>query len=289
MRFLSRPPTPAKKARSTSAKARRPKPVPAWRRTVNRWMLPGLVLAALGGGVGWAIQSGTVARVWETTVAGMLQVTADAGLRVSDVLVTGRTQTRPDALLEAVAVRRDDPILGIDLTAARDRVIALPWVKEARIERRLPDTISVTLVERHPLALWQRDGRFTLVDQHGDVITDRGVERFRDLPIVIGDGAPSRASAALAMLAAEPELGSRVRALTWVGGRRWTVRLDGGIDVQLPESDPGRAWTHLATLAREHGVLERDVVTIDLRIPDQLILRVTPDAQDRTTAPGENT
>ena len=220
---------------------------------------------------------------------GVLQVTADAGLAIDDVLVSGRENTNPAALLEQVGVQRGTPILAIDLAEMRDRVIDLPWVKDARIERRLPDTLHVTLVERRPLALWQRGRDFTLVDQDGVAIDGQDVRRFHDLPIVIGDEAPKRAASALAMLSSEPDLLQRVRALTWVSGRRWTIRLNNGMDVELPEVDPAGAWTHLASLAREHGVLERDVVTIDLRIPDQLIMRVTPAARERAQSPGENT
>lgn len=278
-----------KKPGRGKAPVRRHRPASPWRGTLLRVGAAAVVLAAAGGAIGWTVQSGYLARTWGTVTAGALQLTADAGLRVDDVLVVGREQTNPGALLEKVGVERGMPILGIDLADMRDRVVSLPWVKEARIERRLPDTLHVTLVERRPLALWQRGRDFTLVDQDGVTIDNQDVRQFHNLPIVIGEEAPERAAAALAMLSGEPELGRRVRALTWVSGRRWTIRLDNGMDVQLPEVDPAGAWTHLANLAREHGVLERDVVTIDLRIPDQLIMRVTPLARERANAPGKNT
>lgn len=278
-----------KKPGRGKAAVRRHRPASPWRGTLLRVGAAAVVLAAAGGAIGWTVQSGYLARTWGTVTAGALQLTADAGLRVDDVLVVGREQTNPGALLEKVGVERGMPILGIDLADMRDRVVSLPWVKEARIERRLPDTLHVTLVERRPLALWQRGRDFTLVDQDGVTIDNQDVRQFHNLPIVIGEEAPERAAAALAMLSGEPELGPRVRALTWVSGRRWTIRLDNGMDVQLPEVDPAGAWTHLANLAREHGVLERDVVTIDLRIPDQLIMRVTPLARERANAPGKNT
>ena len=111
--------------------------------------------------------------------------------------------------------------------------------------------------------------------------------------MLVGDDAPVRAAAALAMLSSEPDLVTRVRALTWVGGRRWTVQLDAGdgvdIDVQLPESGAASAWAQLASLERDHGLLGREVMTIDLRIPDQLIVRVPGDAKQRPVAPGKNT
>jgi cell division protein FtsQ len=280
---------PAKPKSGKTTPIRRQRPASPWRGRLIRLAAAGLVIAGSGAAIGWSVQSGRAADAWATLTAGAVRMTADAGLRIEDVLVAGRDQTDPGALLEKVGVRRGTPILTIDLAATRARVLDLPWVKDARVERRLPDTLHVTLVERRPMALWQRGRDFTLVDADGIEIAGQDVRRFHDLPIVIGDRAPERAAAALAMLSGEPELSQRVRALTWVGQRRWTVRLDNGMDVQLPEVDPAGAWTHLATLAREHGVLERDVVTIDLRIPDQLIMRVTPAARERATSPGANT
>ncbi|MEQ9139129.1 MAG: FtsQ-type POTRA domain-containing protein, partial [Thalassobaculum sp.] len=252
-----------------------------------------VALATLGGGIGWVVESGRAVAAWDTAVDGLHRITADAGLAVGDVLVTGRRETDVAALLDMVGIERGMPILAVDLDAVRQRVETLPWVKDARVERHLPDTLFITLTERRPLALWQRHRALALVDEDGVVITDGKLGRFADLPIVIGDGAPERAREAIAMLAREPDLLARVRALTWVGDRRWTVRLDdlqgGGIDVQLPESGAAAAWTQLAVMERDHGVLRREVTTVDLRIPNQLIVRVPPGAEERAKAPGKNT
>ena len=81
------------------------------------------------------------------------------------------------------------------------------------------------------------------------------------------------------MFAAEPVLAGRVTAATRVGGRRWDVRLDGAIDVKLPEQDAQLAWAWLAAMEREHQLLDRDLAILDLRLPDRLVVRL-PEADD---------
>ena len=291
-----RPVSTAKRRTPTLGRAPKQavKRVPNWvRRLPTRTLLLSMLFTAtvIGlAGAGWhAANTGLVSRMVAAGEASIVGITKATGLEVRDVMVVGRNRTKRAELLRAIGIKAGDPILSLDLARAHSRISALAWVKAARIERRLPDTVFVNLIEREPMALWQRDGKLHLIDLDGGVIPSRDVEKFSDLPIVIGDDAPSRARAVLAMLAGEPDLGLRVRAITWVGERRWDVRVDDRINVQLPEQDPKQAWKQLARMEREHGVLKRDVITIDMRLRDQLVVRVAPASAARKRDRGRDT
>ncbi|MGB1007797.1 MAG: cell division protein FtsQ/DivIB, partial [Thalassobaculaceae bacterium] len=216
-------------------------------------------------------------------------VITQAGLEVRDILVAGRARTTRGALMRAIATPRGTPIFDVDLARVQRRVEALPWVKTAVVRRQLPASLFVDLTERRPLALWQHKATLRLVDRGGEVIDVQDLTPFADLPILVGADAPARGRAGLEMIETSPDLAPRVRALTWVGARRWTVRLDNGVDVHLPETEPGKAWRHLATLQRNHGVLARHIVTIDMRIPDQLVMRLAPAAFKQINTRGKET
>lgn len=237
----------------------------------------------------WLWQSGQGTRLIATTEARMLAASANAGLAIDQILVEGRTETAPDALRVALGVGRGDPILAFDPDAARARLEALAWVRGARVERRLPDTVYLRIVERQPLALWQRDGGLALVDAEGVVLQRNGLDRFARLPVLVGEDAPRNAARLLALMDSEPDLKRRVRAAVWVGNRRWNLRLDNGIDIRLPEDDPGAAWARLAALERRHGLLSRDIQFVDLRQPDRLIMRMSKGAATRARNPGKDT
>ena len=64
-----------------------------------------------------------------------------------------------------------------------------------------------------------------------------------------------------------------------VGGRRWNLRIDNGIDVKLPRRPRRRPGPSSARLERDYGILERDLTVIDLRLPDQLLVRLAPTAR----------
>lgn len=202
--------------------------------------------------------------------------TASLGFVVRDVFVVGREVTPRPALLKAVDVAPGAPILSVDLEEARERVLALPWIREASVERLLPDTLVVHIVERKPLALWQHHGKFTLIDEEGQEIIRDDIAAFSQLPVVVGEGAPAHTTDLLRMLETEPDLAKRVTAAIWVGNRRWNLRMTGGVDVRLPETDVEMAWRRLATYQRQHALLDKDVQSVDMRLTDRLIVKPAP-------------
>ena len=82
-------------------------------------------------------------------------ISKTTGLIVREVIVQGRSKTKKSALLQALQVSEGDNILAINMTKMKDRINKLPWVKSARVERHLPNKISLTLFERTPMARWQ--------------------------------------------------------------------------------------------------------------------------------------
>ena len=66
-----------------------------------------------------------------------------------------------------------------------------------------------------------------------------------------------------------------VHASVLVGERRWNLRLNNGIDVRLPESDVAPALERLVVLDNEKNLITRDIVAIDLRLPDRVTVRLS--------------
>ena len=184
------------RSRRDKRSQRRPRVVPLWRR---RWARVGtaatLVLGVAAGGW-WIWESKLPHRLAAGVVASVLDMTADFGFSVSEVFVVGRRQTESSRLRRALAVDTGDPILSVDLQAARERIESLPWIKSVTIERLLPDAIVVRLIERRPFVLWQDQGRFALIDAEGHVIARKNLASFRDLLLVVGPDAPEHAVAA---------------------------------------------------------------------------------------------
>jgi cell division protein FtsQ len=195
-----------------------------------------------------------------------------AGLGIEDVRINGNHEASELTVLERLELAGS--LVGFDVEQAQQRLAALPWVESAVVRKFYPGTLSVEIVERTPYALWQRDGEVFVIDRTGAEIAPLEEARFAKLPFLVGGGANQTAGGLLAELEAEPEIAAQMRAAVLVGGRRWDLHLENGVTVKLPEEGAGEALTQLVKLDREQRLLARDVVVIDLRLPDRVTVRL---------------
>ncbi len=275
------------------------------RRAWPRWTFPALksalLLLPIIGLIGimvWGWRAGTL----EQTTAGIrkafIALSVQNGFTVLDAVTVGRTATEPETILKTLGIKRGDPILEVDLAAAKARLEQLPWVASVSIERHLPDTLYVRLSEREPMAIWQHDRAFTVIDREGRPLADAtelakaGNTDVDRLPQVIGANAPGQVQALLAALNRVPAIHKRLKAATWISERRWDLMIDNGIVVKLPETGLSTALRQLNDMDATGKVLDRDVVIIDLRQADRMVLQTNvllPGMEDDKKKSGKKT
>ena len=179
----------------------------------------------------------------------------------------------------------------VDVSAIRERLLKFGWVKDARVSRRLPDTLVIDIVEREPAALWQDKQKLSLIDSEGVVLDRVPVDKMPDLPLLIGPGANAQARELNALLAGVPTLKPQLASATWVGQRRWDLNFQSGETVALPEGDRAAsgALARFAKMDRSSGLLGRGILRFDLRIPGKMIVRLprAPGEQIAAETPSE--
>jgi cell division protein FtsQ len=217
------------------------------------------------------IALGLPQRAW----AGFVAWTAANGWEVRHVELTGAREQDRLAIYGAVLNGPTNAMLATDLDDVRARLTALPWVADASVQRRLPDTLVIEVIERKPVALWQYQHRLAAIDISGKVLTNQRLERWNDLPLLVGAGARSHVRDALELLAATP-LGSEVDAAVFVGNRRWDLKFRSGETLALPDQ-PAQARAALARFARldskgPERLLGGHFTRFDLRLPGRMIV-----------------
>ncbi len=202
-----------------------------------------------------------------------------AGFQVAKVEVRGVERMDEMPVYSLALAEVDRSMLSVDLAELRGRIMTLGWIKDARVTRRLPDTLIVDIVERQPVAVWQQDGALSLVDAEGAVIERIDERAMPDLPLVVGPDANRRIAAMQRLLDAAPALQPLLAGATWVGDRRWDLTFQSGETLLLPEGE-AQAAAALAKFARLDGVnrlLGRGIVRFDMRDPERFVLRLPPE------------
>lgn len=201
-----------------------------------------------------------------------------AGFPISAVTITGQSRLTERELLDAAGVGPRNSLPFLDATAVRDRLMQVPLVKSARVMKLYPDRLVIAIEERQPSALWQRDGRVAVISEDGVPIDELRDQRYLGLPFVVGEGAQKRLLEFLMLMTRAGDLAHRIKAGVLVAGRRWNFEMTNGVTVKLPEVGPADALETLARLQREARILDKDVMFIDLRIPDRVSVRLTEEA-----------
>ncbi len=200
------------------------------------------------------------------------------GLGINRVTINGIGRLRVEEVLAAAQVTPQGSLLFLDVTEMRERLETMPLVKSASVRKMYPNELILTLSERQPFAVWQKNGELAIVAEDGTVIDHTVDARFASLPLVVGENANLHIKQYLELLETAGPLKSRIRAGTYVAGRRWTLKMDSGIDIRLPETGTMEALKRLVALEQSERVLEKDVLAVDLRLPDRVVVRLSGDA-----------
>jgi len=202
---------------------------------------------------------------------------ATFGLKATDIVITGQVETSEQDVFSALGV--SGSIVGFSADDARERLLALPWVKNVAIRKIYPGKLTVALAEKRAMAVWQHKDRLTVVEKTGKPIAKFGISdllnnRFSHLPHLVGDGAAERASEILPLASRYPAIAGRVKSYVHIAGRRWDLQLANGVRIKLPETKVDDALAHVAELENEDRLLEREVTVVDMRLPDRITLRL---------------
>lgn len=263
--------TGARRASAPPPRAVDALPLPAEMvRRVSWYILLGMLLAL-------AVAVATALQVPQLIGTAAGEAVGEAGFAVKKVEIKGlnRMEQLP---VYSVALDQDSMAMPlVDVEATRARLLRFGWVQDARVSRRLPDTLVVDIVERTPAAVWQHNQQLSLVDRDGVVLEPVPVDGMPDLPLVIGPAANRQTLALKELLTAAPHLEPQLAGATWVGGRRWDLRFHSGEVLALPEGreTAQKALTRFARMDKMTQLLGRGLVRFDMRIPGKFIVRVS--------------
>jgi cell division protein FtsQ len=207
-----------------------------------------------------------------------------AGFGVKVVTISGIARLNEREVLGLAGITPNSSAPFFDVDVAREKLLKAPLVAAASVRKLYPNRLVIEITERAPVALWQRDGEVSMVSADGAALDELKDARLNDLPFVVGEGANKRLPEYLSLLQAAGDLRGQIEAGVFVANRRWNLHMKTGVVVKLPENDPADAVKTLAKLERQSRILERQVLSLDMREPGKVFARLTADAADAREA-----
>ncbi len=201
-------------------------------------------------------------------------LSSKSGLVVKEVKLSGRVNADLDEIINLMSVKNNYPIALVNIEKIKNRLETNGWVKHAFVRRNLPSEIEIRLVERTPFALWSINNETLLVSKDGSVITNKQLEEFKKYFLIIGENANIHALELMQVIKSDLELFSKIISATRIGDRRWNINFENGVTVMLPELNLLEAWERLKTMNKNSKIFEREIVSLDFRINDRVIIKL---------------
>jgi cell division protein FtsQ len=230
----------------------------------------------IGGGVGIAFIIASLAGVPALAQRQVAVMAADAGFEVRHVRITGTSRMDEQQVYARALATRNQAMPEVDVAKLRAELMALPWVKDARVSIQLPHTLAIDIVERTPHAVLEKADRLMLIDATGVELEPVSVAKAKGMLRLAGPGAGQQAEALEHLLAAAPALSPQVEAAEWVGNRRWNLTFKTGQLLALPEGEveAATALVKFAKLDGQNRLLGGKVLAFDMRSPPRLYMRL---------------
>lgn len=190
---------------------------------------------------------------------------AEFRFALDNVVIIGQKNFPNSEVISALNADIGTPIFDIDLEKSHKILSKNYWIKSVIIQRKLPDTIIVSLNEKEPIAIWQVNKKVSLIDSDGEIIMGANPENFPNLIQVVGEDANIYASELISQISNNPNLAQKVEYAVRFGQRRWDIHLQGNINVKMPQSDFIKAYEYLSNLEKENKIWGSNIKTIDLR------------------------
>jgi cell division protein FtsQ len=270
-------PAPSRAATMRSGNSRLPPYSVAWFRDKIATYALGTIICGATMVAAAAWMGGSLGAFGKRMDSGMSVIMHSAGLSVEKIRIVGLEPLVEQRARDAAGVDVGTSMLTADPYKIKQRIEKVDAVGGVSVHRFWPNQITIIAETRQPVALWQDQGGWRVIDQHGKTFAQVDPNDYLHLPRITGRNGAQAAAGLLATIEEYPDLKGRIDTARRVGGRRWDVKFRGGVEVALPEDDHLKpALRSLNLLEDQNRLLEMPLARIDARHPERFALRPSP-------------
>ena len=198
------------------------------------------------------------------------------GFTINNIQILGIKNIPKETIIKIVNNENKSNILNVNLLNIYNNLRNNDWVEELYIERVLPNTIKISIIEKEAIGIWQYEMSNKLITKNGEIISTANINKFKiDLPIIHGNHANKNANSILKILETNKVLTKNIWSLDYINNRRWNLHFKQGIIVLLPSKGVLKAWNEIIKLQKNYDVLNLGLTELDLRNPNKILGKIS--------------
>ena len=87
--------------------------------------------------------------------------------KLEKLKLDGRVRSNKTKILSSLSLELNSPILKINLEKIKKNILSVPWIKSAKVSRKLPNEIHIFIEEYEPAAIWENKNEVLILDKDG--------------------------------------------------------------------------------------------------------------------------
>ena len=189
---------------------------------------------------------------------------------VNTIQTVGRERASKNDLSKILKKYQKTSLLSLDLNYIQSEVEKIAWIKKVIIRRVLPNTLSLTIEEFSPRAVWIRGRDRYVLDKNGYTIEKVSDDQFQNYFTIKGAEAELNLMNLIESLENFDEIYNQIDYANYVGRRRWDLHYKSGVRIMLPEDNIIDSLSLLETYIKENKLIEKGHKKIDLRVDGKI-------------------
>jgi cell division protein FtsQ len=200
----------------------------------------------------------------------------DLGFELKSIDVQGNYYVQKSEIIKDIKFINCESLFCLDLKNSKEKLEENNWIKSAQLRLILPSKLKVIVKEEKPYFVYKNNKKIALLNINGEEI-DRLSHinnDFKKLVVLTGEGAIENISSLLNILALNNRISEKVTEARLIANRRWSLKYLTNTIIDLPESNPEKAFYKVAELDKKYGLLLNKLKKIDLRVNDRMIIQL---------------
>jgi cell division protein FtsQ len=200
----------------------------------------------------------------------------DLAFELKNIEVQGNYFIQKAEIIKDIKFINCENIFCLDLKNSKENIEKNNWIKSVQLRLILPSQLKIIIQEEKPYFVYKNNKKIALLNKNGYEIDtlDHINKEFKNLVVLTGEGAIDNISNLLNILALNNTISEKVTEARLIANRRWSLKYLKNTIIDLPESNPEKAFFKVAELDKKYGLLLNKIKKIDLRVNDRMIIQL---------------